>query len=81
MQAEVMKQLPRLVSLLCGSNSERDLVRKVFGSVVTIPDAITLSSNQPRAAKNDMLTPADLLVLLLQEEKAIGIKATIEGEY
>jgi symplekin len=69
------------VSLLNGSTENKNLVRQVFNSVISAtPQAFgTVSTNQPRVRQNDLLTPAELMVLLHDAEKEIGLKSAIEG--
>lgn len=78
---EIMRHLPRIVSLLNGRQSERDLIRSVFQSVVTTPPQNFgfTSTNVPRVRQSELLTPVELMVLLHQSEKEIGIKQSIEG--
>jgi len=66
--------------MLNGKPDERDLVRKVFSNVVTHETpAGTVSSNMPRVKHDQRLNPADLMVLLHEREKEIGLKSAIEG--
>lgn len=59
----------------------KNLVRSVFSSVVQTPPQTfgTVSSNLPRAQQSERLSPAELMVLLHQSEKEIGLKSAIEG--
>lgn len=68
------------MSILDGKPENKALVKGVFSSVVTVPpDAGSSSSNMPRMRRQDMLTPAELMLLLHDSEKEIGIKPTMEG--
>jgi symplekin len=80
-QPDIVRYLPRIVSLLNSSAENRNLVRSVFTSVVSAtPQALgTVSTNQPRVRQDDLLTPAELMVLLHDAEKEIGLKSAIEG--
>jgi len=80
-KADIVRHLPRLVSMLNGKPEERAVIKGVFGSVVTAPPSVTGTSNQPRAKQNELLSPAELLALLLQQEMTIGIKQTVEGAF
>lgn len=77
-----MKYLPRIVSSLSGQVEQKNLVRSVFSSIVTTPPLTfgSVSSNLPRLRQSELLTPAELMVLLHDSEKEIGLKSTIEGK-
>ncbi|KAK2463684.1 hypothetical protein APHAL10511_004435 [Amanita phalloides] len=78
---DIVRYLPRIVSILNGSTENKNLVRQVFNSVISAtPQALgTVSTNQPRVRQNDLLTPAELMVLLHDAEKEIGLKSAIEA--
>jgi symplekin len=78
---DIVKHLPRIVSILNGTQETKELVRSVFGAVVTMPPQTfgSVTSNLPRVRQSELLTPAELMVLLHDTEKEIGIKSTIEG--
>lgn len=80
-KADIIRHLPRVVSTLNGQAENRALVRSVFSSIVTTPPQGfgTVSSNLPRVRQSELLTPAELMVLLHDSEKEIGVKAAIEG--
>ena len=79
---DIMKHLPRIVSILNGTQEMKELVRSVFGAVVTTPPQTfgSVTSNLPRVRQSELLTPAELMVLLHDTEKEIGIKSAIEGQ-
>ena len=76
-----MRHLPRIVSILNGQAEPKNLVRSVFGSIVTTPPQTfgSVTSNLPRVRQSELLTPAELMVLLHESEKEIGLKSAIEG--
>jgi hypothetical protein len=78
---DIVKHLPRIVSILNGTQETKELVRSVFGAVVTTPPQTfgSVTSNLPRVRQSELLTPAELMVLLHDTEKEIGIKSAIEG--
>ncbi|KAF8273075.1 Symplekin tight junction protein C terminal-domain-containing protein [Lactarius quietus] len=78
---DIMKHLPRIVSILNGTQETKELVRSVFGAVVTTPPQTfgSVTSNLPRVRQSELLTPAELMVLLHDTEKEIGIKSAIEA--
>lgn len=80
-QADIMRYLPRIVSILNGQQEPKNLVRSVFSSVVTTPPQTfgSVTSNLPRVRQSELLTPAELMVLLHESEKEIGLKSAIEG--
>ena len=77
-----MRHLPRIVSILNGQAEPKNLVRSVFGSIVTTPPQTfgSVTSNLPRVRQSELLTPAELMVLLHESEKEIGLKSAIEGK-
>jgi symplekin len=76
-----MRHLPRIVSILNGNTEPKNLVRSVFSSVVTTPPQSfgSVTSNLPRVRQSELLTPAELMVLMHDSEKEIGLKSAIEG--
>jgi symplekin len=76
-----MRHLPRIVSILNGQPEPKNLVRSVFSSVVTTPPQSfgSVTSNLPRVRQSELLTPAELMVLLHESEKEIGLKSAMEG--
>jgi symplekin len=81
-QSDIVRYLPRIVSILNGQSEPKNLVRSVFGSIVTTPPQTfgSVTSNLPRARLNESLSPAELMVLLHESEKEIGLKSAIEGQ-
>ncbi|KAJ8521574.1 hypothetical protein ONZ45_g1743 [Pleurotus djamor] len=81
-KADILRYLPRIVSILNGETEPKNLVRSVFSSVVTTPPQTfgSVTSNLPRVRQSELLTPAELMVLLHDSEKEIGLKSAIEGE-
>lgn len=55
------------------------MIKQVFRKIVFVPDRRLLSTNEVRQNMQDQLLAADLLVLLHQEQAAIGLQAAIEG--
>jgi len=80
-KADIMRHLPRIISFLNGTQENKALVRSVFGSIVTTPPQTfgTVTSNMPRVRQSELLTPAELMVLLHDSEKEIGLKSAIEA--
>lgn len=80
-QADIIRHLPRIVSMLDGTPENKQLVKSVFESIVTTPPQTfgSVTSNLPRVRQSELLTPAELMVLLHEYEKEIGLKSTIEG--
>ena len=78
-----MRYLPRIVSMLNGTPEMKQLVKSVFESIVTTPPQTfgSVTSNLPRVRQSELLTPAELMVLLHESEKEIGLKSAIEGAY
>ncbi|KAI0766933.1 Symplekin tight junction protein C terminal-domain-containing protein [Trametes elegans] len=80
-KADILRHLPRIVSILNGTPEPKNLVRSVFSSIVTTPPETfgKVTSNLPRVRQSELLTPAELMVLLHQSEKEIGLKSAIEA--
>ncbi|KAJ3536396.1 hypothetical protein NM688_g6844 [Phlebia brevispora] len=80
-KAEILRHLPRIVSILNGQQETKNLVRSVFNSVVAVPPQTfgSVTSNLPRVRQSELLAPAELMVLLHESEKEIGLKAAIEA--
>ena len=82
LQTDIMRHLPRIVSSLNNQSETKNLVRSVFSSIVTTPPQTfgSVTSNLPRVRQSELLTPAELMVLLHESEKEIGLKSAMEGE-
>ena len=82
-QTDIMRHLPRIVSSLNNQSETKNLVRSVFSSIVTTPPQTfgSVTSNLPRVRQSELLTPAELMVLLHESEKEIGLKSAMEGEF
>jgi symplekin len=82
LQTDIMRHLPRIVSSLNNQPETKNLVRSVFSSIVTTPPQTfgSVTSNLPRVRQSELLTPAELMVLLHESEKEIGLKSAMEGE-
>ncbi|ESK96439.1 cleavage polyadenylation specificity factor [Moniliophthora roreri MCA 2997] len=80
-KSDIIRHLPRIVTILNGQPEPKNLVRSVFNSVVTTPPQTfgSVSSNLPRVRQSELLTPAELMVLLHDSEKEIGLKSAIEA--
>ena len=81
-QMDIIRHLPRIVSSLNNQPEAKNLVRSVFSSIVTTPPQTfgSVTSNLPRVRQSELLTPAELMVLLHESEKEIGLKSAMEGE-
>jgi len=80
-KADIVRYLPRIVSILNGEAEPKNLVRSVFSSIVTTPPQTfgSVTSNMPRVRQSELLTPAELMVLLHESEREIGLKSAIEA--
>jgi symplekin len=78
-KADIVRHLPRIVGLLNGTPERKQLVRNVFGSIVSHQQPGFASSNAPRARQSELLTPSELMVLLHLSEKDIILKSAMEG--
>ncbi|KAI1796643.1 Symplekin tight junction protein C terminal-domain-containing protein [Ganoderma leucocontextum] len=80
-KADILRHLPRIVSILNGTAEPKQLVRSVFSSIVTTPPETfgKVTSNLPRVRQSELLTPAELMVLLHESEREIGLRSAIEA--
>ncbi|KAF9045824.1 hypothetical protein BDZ89DRAFT_1188893 [Hymenopellis radicata] len=78
---DIIRHLPRIVGILNGEAEPKNLVRSVFSSIVTTPPQTfgSVTSNLPRVRQSELLTPAELMVLLHDSEKEIGIRSAVEA--
>ncbi|KAJ7180551.1 Symplekin tight junction protein C terminal-domain-containing protein [Mycena filopes] len=78
---DIIRHLPRIVSILNGETEAKNLVRSVFSSIVTTPPQTfgSVTSNLPRVRQSELLTPAELMVLLHDAEKEIGLQSAKEA--
>ncbi|KAF8216368.1 Symplekin tight junction protein C terminal-domain-containing protein [Mycena galopus ATCC 62051] len=78
---DIIRHLPKIVSILNGEAENKNLVRSVFGSIVTTPPQTfgSVTSNLPRVRQSELLTPAELMVLLHDAEKEIGLQSAKEA--
>lgn len=79
-KAEIMKRLPRVVTILASRQPEdRSLIKSVFQSIVQMPPQGfgSVSSNLPRVRQTELLTPVELMGLLHHAEREIGLKNTV----
>lgn len=67
--------------MLNGEPEPKNLIRSVFSSIVTAPPQTfgSVTSNLPRVRQSELLTPAELMVLLHDSEKEIGLNSAKEG--
>ncbi|KZV71528.1 hypothetical protein PENSPDRAFT_751633 [Peniophora sp. CONT] len=78
-KADIIKNLPRIVSMLNGTQERRAMVKNVFSAiVVSAPEKGFSSSNAPRMRQSELLTPAELMVFL-HNENLVPLKPAIEA--
>jgi symplekin len=80
LQADIIKHLPKIVSMLNGKQEEKNIVRSVFSSILSTASG-TISSNLPRVRQSELLTPSELMIVLHEADEGIRIKAAIEGSF
>ena len=79
-QTELYRFLPTMLGVLNEPTVEnKETIRNAFRSIIPISD-IHASTNLPKSKPEEM-SAADLLVLLHEDEKKIGVSAAKEGEY
>lgn len=76
-QAEILRYLPRVISLLDGTPQKKAAIRSIFLSVIA-PPAHFSSINSLRT-RSESLTPVELMLFLHKHDKEMGLKNTIEG--
>ncbi|KAJ7583294.1 Symplekin tight junction protein C terminal-domain-containing protein [Mycena floridula] len=78
---DILRYLPRIVSMLNGQPGPKSLVKSVFASVVETPPQTfgSVTSNMPRVRQNELLSPPELMVLLHETAEESGVKSTIEA--
>jgi symplekin len=81
-KVEIIKNLPRVVGTLDGTQANKDLVRTVFASIVQTPAQTfgSVTSNLPRGPQGELLSPKELMVLL-HESEDIERKSAMEGQW
>jgi symplekin len=86
-KAEIIRQIPRVVSMLGGSgksgpkaSEDKALVRSMFFAILEKPEHGfgKISTNLPRVRENQLIEPVKLLVLL-HESPDIAVKDAREG--
>ncbi|KAI6149817.1 hypothetical protein BKA82DRAFT_23571 [Pisolithus tinctorius] len=82
-KVDIMRHLPRIVSILNGQPEPKNLVRLVFSAIVTTPPQTfgSVMSSLLRARQSELLTPVELTVLLHEAEKDIGLMSAIEASF
>ncbi|GAA5991312.1 hypothetical protein JCM11641_002820 [Rhodosporidiobolus odoratus] len=76
-KVEILRYLPRVVSLLNGSPQQKAATRSIFLSIIA-PPAHFSSINSLRT-RSDSLTPVELMVFLHKHDTEMGVKKTIEA--
>ncbi|GAA6021094.1 hypothetical protein JCM10207_003361 [Rhodosporidiobolus poonsookiae] len=76
-KAEIVRYLPRVVSLLNGTPQQKAAIRSIFLSIIA-PPAHFSSINSLRT-RSDSLTPVELMVYLHKHDTEMGLKKTIEA--
>ncbi|KAF7294404.1 hypothetical protein MKEN_01432800 [Mycena kentingensis (nom. inval.)] len=80
-KSDIIKHLPKIVSILNNDPETKNLVRSVFSSIVTTPPQTfgSVTSNLPRVRQSELLTPQELMALLHDAEKEIGLQSAKEA--
>ncbi|GJN89003.1 hypothetical protein Rhopal_001974-T1 [Rhodotorula paludigena] len=76
-KAEILRYLPRVISLLDGTPQKKAAIRSIFLSVIA-PPAHFSSINSLRT-RSESLTPVELMLFLHKHDKEMGLKNTIEA--
>lgn len=78
---EIVKHLPRILTLLDGTAANKALIRTIFEGIIEMPPQNfgSVSTNAPRVKQSELLTPVELLALLHRSEKETGLKQAIEA--
>lgn len=81
-KTEILKYLPRVVSILSSDKAEdRSMLKNVFTSVVQPPEQGfgSVSTNLPRVRQSELLSPVELMSLLHHAEPEIGRKTAADA--
>lgn len=81
-KAEIIKYLPRVVSILSSAKAEdRTMLKNVFTSIVQPPEQGfgSVSSNLPRVRQSELLSPVELMRLLHHADADIGVKTAADA--
>ncbi|MCO5590039.1 hypothetical protein L7F22_044008 [Adiantum nelumboides] len=81
-KAEIIKYLPRVVSILSSDKPEdRLMLKNVFTSIVQPPEQGfgSVSTNLPRVRQSELLSPVELMSLLHHAEPEIGRKTAADA--
>lgn len=81
-KAEIIKYLPRVVSILSSDKPEdRVMLKNVFTSIVQPPEQGfgSVSTNLPRVRQSELLSPVELMSLLHHAEPEIGRKTAADA--
>ncbi|GAA5942275.1 hypothetical protein JCM10213_004118 [Rhodosporidiobolus nylandii] len=76
-KVEILRYLPRVVSLLNGTPQQKAAIRSIFLSIIA-PPAHFSSINSLRT-RSDSLSPVELMVFLHKHDTEMGLKKTIEA--
>ncbi|GAA5909818.1 hypothetical protein JCM6882_002685 [Rhodosporidiobolus microsporus] len=76
-KTEIVRYLPRVVSLLNGTPQQKAAIRSIFLSIIA-PPAHFSSINSLRT-RSDSLSPVELMIFLHKHDTEMGIKKTIEA--
>ncbi|CEQ40286.1 SPOSA6832_01874, partial [Sporobolomyces salmonicolor] len=76
-QGEIIRYLPRVISLLDNTPVQKAAIRSIFLSIIA-PPAHFSSINSLRT-RSDSLTPVELMVFLHKHDREIGVKNAIEA--
>ncbi|GAA5867661.1 hypothetical protein JCM1840_006647 [Sporobolomyces johnsonii] len=76
-KGEIIRYLPRVISLLDNTPGQKAAIRSIFLSIIA-PPAHFSSINSLRT-RSDSLTPVELMVFLHKHDREIGVKNAIEA--
>ncbi|KAM0787454.1 hypothetical protein ACM66B_003533 [Microbotryomycetes sp. NB124-2] len=74
----VLRYLPKIVSTLNNTPEKRNAMRSTF-LAVTAPPSVKTGVTVRNKTRDDSVTPLELMTLLHQRDKEIGVKQTIEA--
>ncbi|KAM0748127.1 hypothetical protein T439DRAFT_74720 [Meredithblackwellia eburnea MCA 4105] len=76
---EMYKYIPRIVTVLNNTPEEKLIVRSVFLSILAPASLSFAATANTVRQRHELLTPVELMVLLHNSEKEMGLKQTIEA--
>ena len=82
MQGEILAELPKVVQLLDGSETQRKIIHDVFVKLIT-PKVVSepaLGTETAAEKPVPLISPSELMIALHTMEDTIGLRRAVEGK-